>query len=154
RRAITGDEPGITRDRIYGEAEWNSRAFSIVDTGGIVPDDDAVIPSNILKQAASAIEEAQVILWVVDARLGITPLDEELARLLRSTGKHVFVAANKSDAARIEVDAGEFFRFGFDDVIPVSAEQGNGVGDLLDAVVANFHPATTDEDEEKSKSRE
>src|SRR5438270_2977265 len=154
RRAITGDEPGITRDRIYGEAEWQGRAFSIVDTGGIVPDDDAVIPANILKQAASAIEEAQVVVWVVDARKGITPLDEELARLLRSTGKRVLVAANKADAARIEVDAGEFFRFGFDDVIPISAEQGNGVGDLLDAVVANFHTVVASEDEEKSKRRE
>src|SRR5436305_3332967 len=154
RRAITGDEPGITRDRIYGEAEWNGRAFSIVDTGGIVPDDDAVIPANILKQAASAIEEAQVVVWVVDARKGITPLDEELARLLRSTGKRVLVAANKADAVRIEVDAGEFFRFGFDEVIPISAEQGNGVGDLLDAVVANFHTVVASEDGEKSQRRE
>ncbi|HUQ33479.1 MAG TPA: GTPase, partial [Pyrinomonadaceae bacterium] len=86
RRSITGDEPGITRDRIYGEAEWNARRFSIVDTGGIVPDDDAVIPANILKQAGAAIEDAQVLIWVVDARKGITPLDEELARLLRTTG--------------------------------------------------------------------
>src|SRR5436305_12087503 len=123
RRSITGDEPGITRDRIYGEAEWNGRPFSIVDTGGIVPDDDAVIPANILKQAASAIEEAQVIVWVVDAGTGITQCDEELARLLRSTGKRVLVAANKADAARLETDAGEFFRFGFDEVIPISAEQ-------------------------------
>src|SRR5215212_1286164 len=87
RRSITGDEPGITRDRIYGEAEWNGRRFSIVDTGGIVPDDDAVIPANILKQAGAAIEDAQVLVWVADARKGITPLDEELARLLRTTGK-------------------------------------------------------------------
>src|SRR5437868_3566827 len=149
RRSITGDEPGITRDRIYGEAEWNGRPFSIVDTGGIVPDDDAVIPANILKQTASAIEEAQAIIWVVDARKGITPLDEELARLLRSTGKRVLVAANKADAARIEVDAGEFFRFGFDDVIPVSAEQSNGVAELLDAVVANVQPVAASEDEEQ-----
>jgi len=151
RRSITGDEPGITRDRIYGEAEWNSRPFQIVDTGGIVPDDDAVIPANILKQAASAIEEAQVIVWVVDARLGITPLDEELARLLRSTGKRVLIAANKADAARLETDAGEFFRFGFDEVIPVSAEQSNGVGDLLDAVVEKFQPLHIDEDRQKAK---
>src|SRR3954470_4916297 len=155
RRSITGDEPGITRDRIYGEAEWNGRPFSIVDTGGIVPDDDAVIPANILKQAASAIEEAQAIIWVVDARKGITPLDEELARLLRSTGKRVLVAANKADATRLETDAGEFFRFGFDEVIPISAEQGNGVGDLLDAVVANFQPHTSaGVDEEKARWRE
>ncbi|HYJ46641.1 MAG TPA: ribosome biogenesis GTPase Der, partial [Pyrinomonadaceae bacterium] len=155
RRSITGDEPGITRDRIYGEAEWNGRSFSIVDTGGIVPDDDAVIPANILKQAASAIEEAQSIVWVVDVRSGITPLDEELARLLRSTGKRVLVAANKADVAKFETEAGEFFRFGFDEVIPVSAEQGNGVGDLLDVVVANFQPVTAaGEDEEKARVRE
>jgi GTP-binding protein len=148
RRAITGDEPGITRDRIYGEASWNGRRFAIVDTGGIVPDDDAVIPANILKQAGAAIEEAQALVWVVDARKGITPLDEELAQLLRTAGKRVLVAANKADAQRLETDAGEFYRFGFDEVIPVSAEQGNGVGDLLDALVENFHAVEEDEDDE------
>jgi GTPase len=148
RRSITGDEPGITRDRIYGEAEWNARRFSIVDTGGIVPDDDAVIPANILKQAGAAIEDAQALVWVVDVRKGITPLDEELARLLRTTGKRVLVAANKADALRWETDAGEFYRFGFEEVFPVSAEQGNGVGDLLDAVVENFEMRETNEREE------
>jgi GTP-binding protein len=148
RRSITGDESGITRDRIYGVAEWNGRRFSIVDTGGIVPDDDAVIPANILKQAGTAIEDAAVLVWVADARKGITPLDEELARLLRTTGKRVLVAANKADAVRWETDAGEFYRFGFDEVFPVSAEQGNGIGDLLDAVVENFQPIETDEDKE------
>jgi GTP-binding protein len=154
RRAITGDEPGITRDRIYGEAEWNGRPFSIVDTGGIVPDDDALIPANILKQAAFAIEEAQAIVWVVDVRKGITPLDEELARLLRSTGKRVLVAANKADAVRLEAEAGEFYRFGFDEVIPVAAEQGNGVADLLDSLVANFQPVAASEGVEKAGPRE
>ncbi|HKQ51633.1 MAG TPA: ribosome biogenesis GTPase Der [Pyrinomonadaceae bacterium] len=150
RRAITGDEPGITRDRIYGEASWNGRRFAVVDTGGIVPDDDAVIPANILKQAGAAIEEAQALVWVVDVRKGITPLDEELARLLRSTGKRVLVAANKADAQRLETEAGEFYSFGFDEVIPVSAEQGNGVGDLLDAVVQHFHPAEEGEEDDES----
>ena len=83
RKSIVGDEPGITRDRIYGEAEWNGRRFAIVDTGGIVPDDDAVIPANIFKQAATAIGDAAALLWVADVRAGITPLDEELAILLR-----------------------------------------------------------------------
>jgi len=138
RRSIVGDEPGITRDRIYGEAEWNGRRFAIVDTGGIVPDDDAIIPANILKQASAAIFEAQALLWVVDARKGTTPLDEELARLLRSTGKRVLVAANKADSAKLEADAGEFFSFGFEDVFPVSAEHGNGLGELLDALVGDF----------------
>ena len=138
RRAIVGDEPGITRDRIYGEAEWNGHRFAIVDTGGIVPDDDAVIPSNILKQASAAINEAQALLWVVDARKGATPLDEELAMLLRSTGKRVLVAANKADSTKLESDAGEFFSFGFEDVFPVSAEHGIGLGELLDTLVENF----------------
>src|SRR5215207_2904217 len=87
RRSIVGDEPGITRDRIYGESEWAGRRFSLVDTGGIVPDDDEVIPANIFRQAEFAITEAALLLWVVDARAGATPLDEELARLLRSAGK-------------------------------------------------------------------
>lgn len=138
RRSIVGDEPGITRDRIYGEGEWGGRRFSIVDTGGIVPDDDAVIPSNILKQAASAINEAQALVWVVDVRKGVTPLDEELAQLLRSTGRRVLVAANKADAVKLEADAGEFYRFGFDEVFPITAEQGTGVAELLDALVEDF----------------
>lgn len=135
RRAIVGDEPGITRDRIYGEVEWAGAKFSLIDTGGIVPDDDAVIPANILKQAGMAIDEAQVLIWVVDARAGVTQLDEELAALLRSTGKHVLVAANKTDSSSLESESTEFFRFGFYDVLPISAEQGIGIGELLDSVV-------------------
>jgi GTPase len=138
RRAIVGDEPGITRDRIYGEAEWTGLRYSVVDTGGIVPDDDATIPANILKQAGVAIDEARALVWVVDARKGVTPLDEELARLLRTTGKRVFVAANKADAAKIEPEAGEFYRFGFDNVFPISAEHGNGLGEMLDALVESL----------------
>src|SRR4026207_2082148 len=119
RRAIVGDEPGITRDRIYGEVEWSGTKFSLIDTGGIVPDDDAVIPANILKQAGMAIEEAEVLIWVGDARTGTTQLDEQLAARLRSTGKRVVVAANKTDSSRLESDSGEFHRFGFNEVFPV-----------------------------------
>src|SRR5678815_2405107 len=135
RRSIVGDEPGITRDRIYGEVELAGANFSLIETGGIVPDDDAVIPANILKQAGMAIEEAQLLIWVVDARTGVTQLDEELAGLLRATGKHVLVAANKSDSSRQESESTEFYRFGFENVFPVSAEQGIGVGELLDGVI-------------------
>lgn len=135
RRAIVGDEPGITRDRIYGEVEWGGTSFSLIDTGGIVPDDDAVIPANIFKQAGVAIDESQLLIWVVDTRRGVTQLDEELAGLLRATGKRVLVAANKSDSTKLESESTEFYRFGFDDVLPVSAEQGIGVGELLDEVV-------------------
>src|ERR1041385_1715139 len=94
RKAIVGDEPGITRDRMYGEVDWKSKMFRLVDTGGIVPDDEAIIPANIFKQASQAINEASAIVWVVDSRAGVTPLDEELAVLLRTTGKPAFIAAN------------------------------------------------------------
>ena len=134
RKAIVGDQPGITRDRIYGEVEWSGERFSIVDTGGIVPDDDAVIPANILKQAGLAIGEAEALLWVVDARKGITPLDEELAALLRTTGKRILVVANKVDANRLADDVNEFYKFGFEEVFPISAEQGIGLGELLDSL--------------------
>jgi len=141
RRSIVGDEPGITRDRIYGEVEWSGERFSIVDTGGIVPDDDAVIPANIFKQAGFAIDDAQALIWVVDARQGLTPLDEELAKLLRATGKRVLVAANKSESSRVEATATEFYKFGFEEVFPVSAEQGIGLGDLLDALIKGLDRA-------------
>jgi GTP-binding protein len=135
RRSIVGDEPGITRDRIYGEVEWSGTKFSLIDTGGIVPDDDAVIPATILQLGGMAIDEAQVLIWVVDARTGVTQLDEELASLLRATGKNVLVAANKTDSSRLENESTEFYRFGFEKVLPVSAEQGIGVGELLDDVL-------------------
>jgi GTP-binding protein len=151
RRAIVGDEPGITRDRIYGEVEWAGTKFSLVDTGGIVPDDDAVIPANIFKQAGLAIEESEVLIWVVDARKGITQLDEELAGLLRSTGKPVLVAANKSDSSGLESERVEFYRFGFEDVVPVSAEQGIGVGELLDGVIHFLKVEDTDDTDVKDE---
>ncbi len=154
RRAIVGDEPGITRDRIYGEVEWGGAKFSLIDTGGIVPDDDAVIPANIFKQAGVAIEEAQVLIWVVDARTGVTQLDEELAALLRATGKQVLVAANKTDSARLESESTEFYRFGFENVFPISAEQGIGVGDLLDEVVEILKSSGVSDAEERDEPRE
>jgi GTPase len=133
RKSIVGDEPGITRDRIYGEVEWKAKTFELVDTGGIVPDDEAIIPANIFKQAGFAIEKAQAIIWVVDARAGITPLDEEIGVYLRNIGKPVFIAANKAETRKVEEEAGEFYQFGFE-LSPVSAEHGTSIGDLLDQV--------------------
>lgn len=135
RRSIVGDLPGITRDRIYGEAEWQNRAFRLVDTGGIVPDDEAIIPANIFKQAQAAIDEASLLLFVVDVRDGITPLDEELARVMRTLDKPVFIVANKADTTSVADHAGEFHRFGYENVFPVSAEHSAGLGDLLDAML-------------------
>lgn len=156
RRSIVGNEPGITRDRIYGEVEWTGRRFSVIDTGGIVPDDDAVIPSNIFKQAGVAISDAQLLIWVVDARSGITQLDEELAQLLRATGKRILIVANKVDSSSLDSERTEFYKFGFDDVISVSAEHGIGVGDLLDAVVERLKSVPIDikSDENVTEERE
>lgn len=152
RRAIVGDLSGITRDRIYGEVEWQNQAFSLIDTGGIVPDDDAVIPSNILKQARIAIDEARLILFVVDARLGISPLDEELSQMLRGLGKPIFVIANKSDTVRVADHAAEFHLFGHADVFPISAENAMGLGELLDAIIERL-PAIEPRPAEKSEIR-
>jgi GTP-binding protein len=151
RKAIVGDEPGITRDRIYGEVEWQNKLFALVDTGGIVPDDEALIPANIFKQAGLAIEQAQAIIWVVDARAGITPLDEELISLLRQTAKPIFIAANKAESNRVAAQAMEFQQFGFAEVVPVSAEHGDGVAELLDEIAVRLDFA---EIEEKSNERE
>jgi len=139
RRSIVTNEPGITRDRIYGEAEWRGHRFEVVDTGGIVPDDKALIPQEILRQAHVAIDKAALLLLVVDSHAGITPLDEELARLLRSTGKPFFVAVNKVDSPLQEGNAGAFHRIGAP-VFPVTAEHGTGVDDLLDAAIAEVYP--------------
>ena len=149
RKSIVGDEPGITRDRIYGEVEWKAGKFELVDTGGIVPDDEAIIPANIFKQASFAINQSQAIIWVVDSRAGVTPLDEEIAVFLRNIGKPVFTAANKAESRKIEEEAGEFYQFGFS-LIPISAEHGNGVGDLLDEVFAVLE-FSEETEEEKSK---
>jgi len=149
RRAIVGDEPGITRDRLYARCEWQGHQFRLVDTGGIIPSDTDVIPANILRQVRAALDECTLILLVADARAGITPMDEELLDLARHSHKPVFVAANKVDTAKLESDALEFGLWGFD-VFPISAEHGNGVGDLLDAVLATLPSAESGEPEEES----
>ncbi len=140
RRAIVTNEPGITRDRIYGKAEWRGRALEVVDTGGIVPDAKALIPQEILRQAHVAIKKAALLVLVVDSQAGLTPLDEELARLLRTTGKPFVIAVNKVDAMSQEVNAGVFHRIGVP-IFPIAAEHGTGVDDLLDAALAKFYPA-------------
>src|ERR1700756_422634 len=131
RRAIVTDEPGITRDRMYGKTEWNGRVLEVVDTGGIVPDDKALIPTEIFRQARVAFENAALLVLVVDSQAGLTPLDQELARLMRSTGKPFVVAVNKIDSAMQEANAATFYSLGVP-VFPIAAEHGTGVDDLLD----------------------
>jgi GTP-binding protein len=134
RRSIVTNEPGITRDRIYGIAEWSGRKIEVVDTGGIVPEDRALIPQEILRQARVAIEKAALLVMVVDTQAGLTPLDQELARVLRSTGKPFVVAANKVDTPRQETQAGVFHALGVP-VFTIAAEHSTGIAELLDAVL-------------------
>src|SRR5438445_10356936 len=140
RRAIVTNEPGITRDRIYGKAEWGGRALEIVDTGGLLPDDKALIPQEILRQAHVAIKKAALLVLVVASQAGLTPLDEELARLLRTTGKPVVISVNKVDAISQEVNAGVFQRISMP-IFPIAAEHGTGVDDLLAAALPKFYPS-------------
>ena len=131
RRSIVTNEPGITRDRIYGKAEWRGKELEIVDTGGIIPDDKALIPKEILRQARVAFEKAALLVMVVDNQAGVTPLDQELAQLLRATGKPFVIAVNKVDAVGQEAHAAEFHSLGAK-IFPIAAEHGTGVDDLLD----------------------
>jgi GTPase len=135
RRSIVGDEPGITRDRLYGKAQWNGREIQIVDTGGIIPDDKQLIPAEIYRQARVALDEADVIAMVIDGRAELTATDIELARILIRSGKPVMLAVNKIDSPKLEASAEEYRRLGIGDLFPISAEHGNGIGELLDAAL-------------------
>jgi ribosome-associated GTPase EngA len=152
RRSIVTNEPGITRDRIYGKAEWRGRNLEIVDTGGIVPDDKALIPQEILRQAHIAISKAALLVLVVDSQAGLTPMDEELARLLRTTGKPFVIAANKVDAVSQENNAAAFHRIGVP-VFPIAAEHGTGVDDLLDAALSETETGAETENDSLSQGR-
>jgi GTP-binding protein len=138
RRAIVGDEPGITRDRIHAEAEYQGRRFEVVDTGGIVVQDAAHIPAQILKQARYALERAAHIILLIDGRAEITAADRDLARMLKRLGKPVSLAVNKIDTAAREVLAHEFYELGIADLFPVSSEHGIGVDALLEHVTASL----------------
>ena len=140
RRAIVGDEPGITRDRLYGNAEWRGRDFRVVDTGGIVPEDKEFIPAEIFRQARVALDEAVAIVMVVDGRTELAAPDMELARRLNKTGKPLFLAVNKVDTDKPMVLDAEVHRLGIHQLFPISAENGRGIDDLLDAVLEVFPP--------------
>ncbi|MGH9579758.1 MAG: ribosome biogenesis GTPase Der, partial [Terriglobales bacterium] len=141
RRAIVGDEPGITRDRLYGEAEWRGRRLRVVDTGGILPGEKELIPAEIFRQARVALEEAAAVVMVVDGRSELAAPDLELARLLQRTGKPLFLAVNKIDTPKLEATAEEFHRLGIRKLYPVSAEHGLGVAELLEAVLEQIPAA-------------
>ncbi len=153
RRAIVGDEPGITRDRLYGETIWQHRKLRIVDTGGIVPDDKALIPSEIFRQARVALEESDAIVMVVDARTELASPDLELARLLQKLGKPLFLAVNKVDSTKQEAAAENFRTLGIRELYPISAEHGTGAAELLEGVLAVVPVVTDADDPDEHKNR-
>lgn len=138
RLAIVEDKPGITRDRIYGVGEWNGKSFSIIDTGGIEMDDEEPILKSIRVQAELAIEEADVIVFMTDAKTGVTGSDEEVANILYRSGKPIIVAVNKVDNLERADHIYEFYNLGFGEPIGVSGSHGTGIGDLLDAITDNL----------------
>ena len=138
RRSIVGDEPGITRDRIHGLAEHDGRRFELIDTGGIVVNDEDYIPSQILKQAQVALDTAAHIIFLVDGRSEIAAPDRDLSQMLRRLGKPVTLAVNKADTQKREALAHEFYELGIGDIYPVSAEHGIGIEELLNHVVGNI----------------
>lgn len=144
RRAIVGDEPGITRDRIHGFAEHEGHRFEVIDTGGIVVHDSEYIPSQVLRQAQVALDQASHIIFLVDGRSEITGSDRDLAQMLQRLGKPVTLAVNKIDTAARDALAHEFYELGIPNVYPVSAEHGVGVDGLLDRVTEGFTGESND----------
>ena len=155
RRSIVGDEPGITRDRIYGEIEWAGKQARVVDTGGILPDDPDLIPSEIFRQAQVALDEAESIVMVVDGRTPLAAPDYDLAKILLRGGKPLLLAVNKIDTEKMEEQVGEYRRLGIREVLPISSEHGVGIGDLLDHVFATLtFPEVKIEAETETKAEE
>ena len=153
RRSIVGDEPGITRDRIYGEFEWLGRQFRLVDTGGMVPDDPDLIPTEIYNQAKVALEEADAMILVVDARTELASPDYDLVRMLLRGGKPLFLAVNKVEGDAMAYAAENFRQLGIRNVFPVSSEHGLGIGDLLEAI-AEALPAPPEAAQPEEEGRE
>ena len=138
RQAITDGVSGVTRDRHYGKAEWNGREFSVIDTGGYVQGSVDIFETEIRKQVELAIDEANVILFLVDAKVGITDLDQAVVKLLRKSNKKVVLAVNKVDNSKLLEDAVEFYNLGLGEYIPVASISGSGTGELLDELIKHF----------------
>ncbi|GAB3246647.1 ribosome biogenesis GTPase Der [Larkinella harenae] len=141
RQAIMDNQPGVTRDRHYGYADWTEKYFTVIDTGGYVVGSDDVFEESIREQVQIAIEEASVVLFMVDAMAGLTDLDKDFADVLRRSKKPVYVVANKSETVMRQNSVGEFYALGLGDPYPISSITGTGTGDLLDEVVKHFPSA-------------
>ncbi len=149
RKALVGSRPGLTRDRLSEIATWDEKQFEVIDTGGIIPDEKQEIPEKVLQQAEIAIEEANLILLVVDARQGMTPLDQELSTLLRTRGRDPLLVVNKVDVPRLEGDALQFHALGLEHLYLISADHNLGLGPLLDEILPQV-PASQENPEDKA----
>ena len=147
REAIVHETAGVTRDRHYGKSDWNGKEFSVIDTGGYVNNSDDIFENEIKKQVHLAIEEADVILFMVDTMLGVTAGDETIAEMLRKAGKPVFLAANKSDNPELHLETSAFYALGMGKVFSLCANTGSGTGELLDAITASFTDESVDDEE-------
>ena len=151
RHAIVDEIAGVTRDRIYGKSDWNGVEFSIIDTGGYVVNSDDIFEEEIRKQVVIAIDEADVIFFLVDVQVGVTDLDISVADVLRRSNKKVFLIANKADNNKLRLDASEFYSLGLGDPWPVSSINGSGTGEILDELVKNFLSTSIEEELEIPK---
>lgn len=149
RISIVQDTPGVTRDRVYAEAEWLNYNFTMIDTGGIEPESEDIIVKQMRRQAKIAIETADVIVFIVDGKDGITPADEEVANMLRKSNKPIVLVVNKVDSLKEEDNAWEFYNLGIGDPVTISASQGLGLGDMLDRIVENFDKSALEEEEDE-----
>ncbi|EOU1135389.1 ribosome biogenesis GTPase Der [Clostridium perfringens] len=149
RISIVQDTPGVTRDRVYAESEWLNRKFTMIDTGGIEPESSDIIVKQMRRQAQIAIEMADVIVFVVDGKEGLTAADQEVAQMLRKSKKPVVLVVNKIDRLALEENSYEFYNLGIGDPITISASQGLGLGDMLDEVVKYFNDPSEDEEDDE-----
>ncbi|MDR0560323.1 MAG: ribosome biogenesis GTPase Der [Prevotellaceae bacterium] len=147
RQSIVDETAGVTRDRIYGKSDWNGKEFSVIDTGGYAINTEDIFETEIRKQVLIAIEEADIILFMVDVTCGITDFDDEIANILRRSGKKVFLVSNKVDNSNRLFDAAQFYSLGLGDPWSISSINGSGTGELLDAIVADFSNNTENQEE-------
>ena len=154
RVSIVEDTPGVTRDRIYAEAEWSGVPFVLIDTGGIEPDSDDIILSQMREQAQIAIDTADVIIFIVDGRAGLTAADREVGEMLRKTGRDVILVANKIDTPNVPDGFYDFYELGLGEPVPISAANMLNLGDLLDLVIGEFPKSTGEEDEDEEDGGE
>lgn len=151
RDAIVDNISGVTRDRIYGEAEWAGKKFRLIDTGGFVPESADIFESAIREQVQIAIDESEAIIFLVDARAGVTPVDAVIIKMLRESNRNFYLVANKVDSEKVEINVSEFYSLGVKQVYDISAIAGRKLGDLLDVITSKFESGVAYEEDTRLK---